>query len=109
MLGRKLTAVGLGEQPALRDTDQRVMRFVIVGRGEERFVGRDQRQRLRIGDVDEMRFGGALFRQPVTLQLDIEPVAEQTAQRGRPRQREIELSGGDRLIERARPVRRSVR
>ena len=46
MVGRELAAVGLGDQPAAGDAEQRVMRLVVVGAGEIRLVGRDQRQAL---------------------------------------------------------------
>ena len=44
MLGRELAPVGLGQQAAFGDADQRVMRLVILAPGEERLVGGDERQ-----------------------------------------------------------------
>ena len=67
MLGRELAAIGLGDQAALGDADQRIMRLVVLAAGKQRLVGRDQRQPLRIGDGEQPRFGGALGRCAVPL------------------------------------------
>ena len=105
VLGIELAAVGLGEQPPLRDADQRVVRFVVGGGCKIRLVGRDQRQTPGIGEIDQHRLGGALARRAVALQLNIKPVAEQARQRVKPRGGEMALPGRDRAIERpARPA-----
>ena len=77
MFGGELAAVAVGNQPALSDAEQRIVRFVVLARGEERLVGRHERQPARIGKVNQSRFGDALGRHAVALQFDIEPVAEQ--------------------------------
>ena len=77
VLGRELAPVGLGHEPAFGDADQRVVRLVVLARGEERLVGGDQRDAARIGELDQRGFRGALGRGAVALQLDVEPVAEQ--------------------------------
>ena len=46
VIGRELLALGLRDQPPAGDAEQRVMGLVIVGRGEIRLVGRNQRQAL---------------------------------------------------------------
>ena len=46
VIGRQLVAIGLGDQPAAGDAQQRVVGLVIVIAGEIRLVGRDQRQAL---------------------------------------------------------------
>ncbi len=85
VLGRELAALGLGDQLALGDADQRVVRLVVGGGGEERLVGRDQRQAVAVGEIDQRRLGALLGRRAVALQLDIEPVAEQAHQGLEPR------------------------
>ena len=81
------------------------MRLVIFGRGEKRLVGRDQRDSVGIGEIEQSRLGAALRGGAVALQLDIEPVAEQLHQHCKPRHRQMALAGGDGLIERtARPA-----
>lgn len=61
MIRRELLALGLGDQPPARDAEERVMGFVIVGRGEIRLVGRNQRQSLGVGDVDQAAFDAPLL------------------------------------------------
>ena len=48
---------------------------------EMHVIGGDQRQLLGIGHVQQRVLGGALFRQAMTLQFDIEPVGESRRQR----------------------------
>ena len=69
------------EHPPLGDAQQRVVGLVVFGGREERLVGGDERNALGVGEVDERRLDGALLRQAVALQLDIEPVAEGGEQR----------------------------
>ena len=80
VIGRQLLAIGLGDQAAAGDAQQRVMRLVIVIAGEIRLVGRDQRQALGIGEIDQAAFDAALLVDAVALQFDIEAVAEQISQ-----------------------------
>ena len=62
VLGGELPAVGLGDHAALGDADQRVVRLVVLALGEERLVGGDQRNALRVGELDQRRLGRALGR-----------------------------------------------
>jgi hypothetical protein len=77
MIRGQLIAVGLGNQTPAGDTQQRVMGFVIVGGGKIRLVGRDQRQSLGVGEIDQAGFDAAFLLDAVALQFDVEPVAEQ--------------------------------
>ena len=103
MIRRELLAIGLGDQPAAGDAEQRVMGLVVVGGGKIRLVGRDQRQALGIGEIDQAGLGAALLLDAVTLQFDIEPVAEQACQPVAARRRQRGLIGSDR--QRNRPLR----
>ena len=105
VLGRELAPVGLDHQPSFGDANERVMRLVVLALGEERLVGGDERDAARIGELDERRLGGAFGGGAVALQLDVEPVAEQTRQRLAAPARQTALTGDDRGIE--RPARAS--
>ena len=88
MLGRQPAAV-LGDQHlALGDADQRVMRGIIVGLGEIRLVGGDQRHFEAVGEFDQALLGLAFVGRAVALQLDVEAVAEQ-------RLEPLDLLGGE--------------
>ena len=80
VIGRELLAIGLGDQLAAGDAQQRVVGLVIVIRCEIWLVGRDQRQSLGIGEIDQAGFGAALLVDAVALQFDIEAIAEQIRQ-----------------------------
>ncbi len=101
VLGVELAAVGLGDEAALGDADQRVVGLVVGDGGEIRLVGRDQRDVLGISEIDQHRLGHALVGSAVALQFDIKPVAEQADERIQPRGGELALAGGDGKIERA--------
>ena len=88
VIGRELLAIGLGDQLAAGDAEQRVVGFVIVIRCEIWLVGRDQRQSLGIGEIDQAGFGAALLVDAVALQFDIEAIAEQASQPVATRRRE---------------------
>ena len=88
VLGRELCAVAVGDELALGDAEQRIVRFVVLARGEERLVGGDERQAARISEIDQRGLAGAFRRHAVALQFDIEPVAEQALQRFAARLRE---------------------
>ena len=84
------------------------MGFVVLARGEERLVGRDQRNVPLIGEIDQARFRGAFVRRAsafrtMALQFDIEPVAEPALQLFATRQRQRVLAADDGDIK--RPVR----
>src|SRR3546814_12118627 len=55
---------------------QGVVRLEVVGGREERLVGGDQRQIVGVGERQQARLDGRLHRQPVALQLDVEPARE---------------------------------
>ena len=80
VVGSKLEPIGLGDQLAGGDTQQRVVRLVILGAGEMRLVGRDQRQTLVVSEIDQPAFGAALGLGAMTLQFDIQPIAERLLQ-----------------------------
>ena len=101
MIGGQVRAVGLGDQPPFGDAEQRVMRLVIVGGGEIGLVGRDQRQALGVGEVDQRRLDAALGLDAVALQLDIEPVAEQRSPAARSAAPPVGLIGSERQRDRA--------
>jgi hypothetical protein len=77
MVRRQLRRGRFPRPAAAGDAHQRVMRLVIVGAGEIRLVGRDQRQAHGIGQIDQRGFATAFALNAMTLQLDIKPVAEQ--------------------------------
>ncbi len=100
VLRAQLPPVALGDQPALRDADQRIVCLVVLAPGEIGLVGGDERQASRIGKLDERRLGAALGGKAMALQLDIEPVAENVVQPGTAGGGEIGLPGGKGEIER---------
>ena len=63
VLGREPAPVLVGDEPALGDGEQRVVRLVVGGLGEERLVRRDERQAVAVGEVDELGLDGALVLQ----------------------------------------------
>ena len=76
MLAGQTAAVRIRERDALLDAEQHVMRLLVARIGEERIVGGDQRQIVRIGEIDEIALDALLLRHAVAHQLDIEPAAE---------------------------------
>ena len=56
---------------------------------------------LRVGEIEQRRLDLLFLRQSVTLQLDIEPVAEQPQQPLAARRRKLGLARRDREVERA--------
>ncbi len=71
MVWRQLLAIGLGDEPAAGDTEQRIMRLVIIGGRKIRLVGRDQRQALGIGEIDQPGFDAPLAFDSMALQFDV--------------------------------------
>ena len=53
VLARQPAPLVLGDVGALRDAQQRVVRLVVVGGGEIDLVGGDDRQRARVGEVEQ--------------------------------------------------------
>ena len=76
MLWRQAAAVVLIEIAALGNAQQRVVCLVVFRIPEIALVGRDERQILVVGDVDELRFDELLARDAMPLKLDIETIAE---------------------------------
>ncbi len=103
VIWRQLVAVGLGDQPAAGDAEQRIMGLVVVIAGEIRLVGRNQRQALCIGEIDQAGLDAALAVHAVALQLDIEAIAEQLCQLLAARRRKLGIAGAER--HRDRPIR----
>ena len=69
------------------------MGFVIVSGRKIRLVGRDQRQSLGIGEIDQAGLDAALLLDAVALQFDVEPVAEQARQPVAARRRKRRMIG----------------
>src|SRR5690606_8417373 len=80
MFGREAAAICLNDIAAARNADQRVMRLILRFISEIRFVGRDERNVMRIGKVDQRPFGVALAGRVVALEFDIEAVAKNLLQ-----------------------------
>ncbi|MBA7479439.1 hypothetical protein ES707_14873 [subsurface metagenome] len=96
VVGRQLVALGLGDQPPAGNTKQRVMRLIIVIAGEIRLVGRNQRQALGIGKVNQPALDAALAVHAMPLQLDIEAVAEHLCQPLAAHRRQFRVAGTER-------------
>ena len=80
VLRRELAAVAVGDQPALGDAEQRIVRLVVLARGEKRLVGRDERQARAHRQARSAPARRSARRHAVALQLDVEAVAEQALQ-----------------------------
>ncbi len=59
------------------------MRFIIGGRREKHFVGRNEGERGAIGEIEEPRFDRAFGGKPVALDFNIEPAGKQFLERRR--------------------------
>jgi hypothetical protein len=77
------------------------MRLVVGGSGKVRLIRRDQRDAVLVGEIDQRRLDAALGGHAVALQLHVKAVAEQRAQRLKPRAGEMALAGGNGEVERA--------
>ncbi len=102
MIGRELLAIGLGDQASAGDAEQRVVGLVVVRRREIRLVGRNERESFGVGEIDQPGLDAALLLDAVTLQFDIEAIAEQARQPLATRRRQRRMIGGER--QRDRPV-----
>jgi len=80
MLRRQPPALGHIDRHALGDAQQHVMRLVEIALGEEHVVGRDQRDVLGIGQIDQRALDAVLLGHAMAHQLDIEPVREDPRQ-----------------------------
>ena len=76
MLRRQPPPLVVGEVAALGNAEQNVVGLIELGIGKEDRVGRDQRQVLGIGEIDERRLDLPLALQAVALDLDIEAPGE---------------------------------
>ena len=77
------------------------MRLVVVGRGEIDLVGGDDRQRARVGEIEQHRLGLDLVLEAVALDLDVEPVAEDLLQHLQALERHLLLALAQRHVDRA--------
>ena len=100
MLGRQAPALGGRDHRAFGDAEQRVMRLVVRGVGEIGLVGRDQGQAETVGERDELRLDRALAVEPVALDLDIEPRAEDLGEALEPAFGEVAKSRPQRPVDR---------
>ena len=76
MLKRHPSPVFIRDNPPRRQSQQSIMRLIVVGLGKKRFIGGHKRQSLRIGQIQQKRFYPLLVRQTMALQLDIETVTK---------------------------------
>ncbi len=76
------------------------MRLIVQRPGEIGFVGRNQRQADTIGERDELRLDGALAIEPMALDLDIEPRAEDFGQAVKPALSQVAKSSSQRPVDR---------
>src|SRR5262249_59382382 len=53
VVGGELLAIGLGNKAPAGNAQQRVMGLVVVGGGKIRLVGRNQRQAVGVGGIDQ--------------------------------------------------------
>ena len=99
--GARLEAMFAGQAPpvagadqrAIGDAEQRVLRLMIGGPGEIRFIGRHQGQRGRIGEIEQLRLDGLFRFEVVTLQFDVKALVEQGGEPRQARAREIGEAG----------------
>ncbi len=77
MLGREAAAIGIAHHRAVGDRQQHIVSGIELGVGEIGIVGRDQRQIVLVGEVDQRGLDAILRGQPVPHQLDIDPAREQ--------------------------------
>ncbi len=86
-------AIVVGDDCALSDAHQRVMRLIKILIWEMDVVGRDKRQIVAISELDKSRLAARLVRSVVTHQFDIEPALERpsSTRRAASRQRLLAL------------------
>ena len=76
------------------------MRLEILAPAVERLVGRDERDAVRVGEIEQAGLDLLFFRPAVALQLDVEPVAEHRGEPRAARRSQVRLPGRERVIER---------
>ena len=101
MFRRELAPLGLADDGALRDTDQRVMRLVVGARREIWLVGADQRQATVVGQIDQHALDVALRGDAVALQLDVKAAVEHGLQLPQTALCNVEAAEAEAGIERA--------
>ena len=69
-------ALVLHDEGAAGNAQQRVVRGKQILVAEERLVGRDERDAVRVGKLDKLRLGGDFVGEAVALKLDVEAIAE---------------------------------
>ena len=96
----ELAAALVRNEAPLGDGEQRVVGVVIVGLGEERFVGGHDREAVGIGEPDQLALHHALVIEPVAQDLHVEPVlAESLFQLGETAGGELDTSAAQGRIE----------
>ena len=107
MLGRDLPALIVGDKAALGDREEGIMGLVILSRREIRLVGRDDRNASSIGQIEERRLARAFRRQSVSLELDVDAIAERHREALEPRLSQIGPALRQGLVDRPiRPARK---
>ena len=101
VLGRQAPALVGRNHGALGDAEQRVMRLVVRGPAEIGLVGGDQGEAQTVGERDELRLDRALRVEPVALDLDIEPRAEDFREALEPALRQVAKPRSQRPVDRA--------
>ena len=81
MLARQAPPLVLRDVGPIGDAQQRIVCLVVVGLGEVDLVGRNDRQRAAVGKLEQRRLRLDLVLEAMTLDLDVEPVAENSLQR----------------------------
>ncbi len=76
------------------------MRLEIVGVREIRLVGGDDGKVEIVGEIEQQRLDRSLLRQSMTLDLDIEPVAENCLKRLDARAGKLGVAVGERAVDR---------
>ena len=101
MIGRQLPAPLIAEHGALGDAKQGGVRFMIGRGGEIGLVAGNERERARIGEIDELRLDRAFLRQAVALQLHVKAIPKQRLQPVETRCRDVGAFRRKRQIKRA--------
>src|SRR5258705_12898393 len=77
MLGRQAAVLFHVDEGAVEYAEKRVMGLVRIPAAERHVIGRDERQALGIGKIDQLLLDGRFIGKAVALQFDIDAVAEQ--------------------------------
>ena len=109
MLGRQAPALVGRDHRAFGDAEQRVMRLVVRRRRRNRARWSRPGEAQPVGERDELRLDRALRVEPVALDLDIEPRAENFGEALEAALGQVAESGSQRPIDRAPRGRRSAR